>query len=141
MILNARSGICGVRLLRRLKVPEINLLPIVFDLSHPSLIAHNPTDSLKPGLIVRLRASIPHVLGLRGKAEIGSPVVQPVPVDVVYLHIGRRIQDKAMHQKHPFLSRNALKIGHSVAYAKQAPVLVFDQRDVGCVNNGFAPLC
>jgi hypothetical protein len=54
-------------------------------------------NSLEARLIVFVARSVSLVLSVRGEANIGPTVIQPIPVSVVYFNAHWSIKNEAVH--------------------------------------------
>ena len=115
---------------------QINDPAVEFDLGHPIKGASDENNALESRLAPLEYASIALVFGMGRKSQIGPPVAEPVPVDVVYLGSVQSAKNKAMHSAgHPLSAYAHLGQGvRCFVVPEPEPPVTGNCRVVVCIN-------
>ena len=154
LILKVQAGEIAVVFLGRLVVGAGGVELVVevadelgFAIDHdphgPSLLAPVPGQAFVFGVEAALVAlsAISGVLGLRGGAKVGPPVVQAVMVDMVNKHAGGHGENLAVHLDDDSLLAELLAgIAHGVKRAPGAddmPFILAEPVEIGRIDQGI----
>ena len=116
--------------------PERVLFPVQPNTRPPPFVVAVPVHALESTFVVAVNTLVAQVLHARSNAQVGSPVVQAIAVDVIYIHaVRRRYQNSVQDDgaRLPACTHATSRINRSSA-DHCMPIPILNKRDVISIN-------